>query len=323
VIPILLGITLVCFFITRVLPGGPVGQTIQKMMESTRSSMSPSEESREIEKLNKIYGFDEPAIIQYVHWLSRILTGDFGESFHTRGPVLSEIMERIPVSLIFGLTGFFLAYLICIPLGIAKALRHGSLFDRLSSIVVSIGYSAPGFALGVLFLVFLGGYSFLNLFPPGGIVSDNVEYLPLYMKMIDYIHHMILPVLCYAISGFAVLTSHMKNFLIEELGKDYIKTALARGLSFKKVVIRHALRNAFIPIFAGLGSFFNIFFAGSILIEKVFNIPGIGLLGYDAIIQRDYPVVLGLIIIQSFLNLAGRFISDISVVITDPRMRFD
>ena len=153
--------------------------------------------------------------------------------------------------------------------------------------------------------------------------SDNYEYLPWYMKAVDYVHHMALPVICYTITGFAILTTLMKNSLMEELGKDYIKTALAKGLSYKKAVVQHALKNAFIPVLTGLGSFFSLFFAGSILIEKVFNIPGIGYLSYEAIIQRDYPVVLGLILIQAFLNLVGRLVSDCSLAIADPRISFD
>ncbi|MBN2532409.1 MAG: ABC transporter permease subunit [Spirochaetales bacterium] len=323
IIPTLFGITIVCFFITRMLPGGPVEEAIQKMLSGSKGMMSRSVESKEVERLKKIYGFDKPVVAQYFYWVSRVIAGDFGDSFRTHRPVLSEIAERFPISLTFGLTGFFLAYLICIPLGIAKALKHNTLFDSISSIIVYIGYSIPGFALGILLLVLFGGGSFWNIFPLGGIVSDNFEYLPFYKKVLDYIHHMILPVLCYTIGGFALLTTLMKNSLMEELGKDYIKTALAKGLSYKKVVVHHALQNAFIPILTGLGSFFGVFFAGSILIEKVFNIPGMGLLAYNAIIQRNYPVVLGLIVIQSLLNLVGRLVSDFSLALADPRISFD
>lgn len=323
IIPTLIGITIVCFLITRMLPGGPVGQAIQKMIEGSKGMLSRSVESKEVERLQKIYGFDKPVVEQYFRWVSRIVVGDFGDSFRTHRPVLSEIARRIPVSLTFGLTGFFLSYLICIPLGIAKALKHGSLFDSISSIVVYIGYAIPGFALGILLLVLFGGGSFWNVFPLGGIVSDNFVYLPWYKKVLDYAYHMVLPVFCYSIGGFAVLTTLMKNSLMDQLGKDYIKTALAKGLSYKQVVVRHALKNAFIPILTGLGSFFSVFFAGSILIEKVFNIPGMGLLGYNAIVQRDYPVVLGLIVIQSLLNLIGRIVSDFSLAIADPRISFN
>jgi microcin C transport system permease protein len=323
VIPTLIGITVVCFFITRMLPGGPVEQAIQRMIAGSKGTMGRHVESKEVQRLKRIYGFDKPVVVQYFRWVSGLVKGNFGDSFRTHRPVLSEIARRIPVSLTFGLTGFFLSYLICIPLGIAKALKHNSLFDSISSIIVYIGYSIPGFALGILLLVFFGGGSFWNIFPLGGIVSDNFEYLPWYKQVFDYAHHMILPVLCYTVGGFAVLTTLMKNSLMEQLGKEYIKTALAKGLSYKKVVVRHALQNAFIPILTGLGNFFSIFFAGSILIEKVFNIPGMGLLGYNAIIQRDYPVVLGLIVIQSLLNLIGRIISDVSLALADPRISFD
>jgi microcin C transport system permease protein len=323
IVPTLIGITMVCFFITRLLPGGPVEQAISRMIAGSKGMMSRSIESKEVERLKRIYGFDRPVVTQYVSWLTDMIRGDFGDSFRTYKPVLNEIASRIPVSLTFGLTGFFLAYLICIPLGIKKALRHLTIFDSASSIVVYIGYAIPGFALGILLLMLLGGGTFLNLFPLGGIISDNFEYLPWYMQILDYIHHMVLPVACYTIGGFAILTTLMKNSLMEELGKDYIRTALAKGLPYRKVIFRHAFQNALIPILTGLGSFFGVFFAGSILIEKVFNIPGMGLLFYDAIVQRDYPVVLGLIVIQSLLNLVGRLVSDFSLVLADPRISFD
>ncbi|MEJ2663362.1 MAG: ABC transporter permease subunit, partial [Spirochaetia bacterium] len=238
-------------------------------------------------------------------------------------PVLAEIAARLPISLTFGLTGFLLSYLICIPLGIKKALTHRSLFDTVSSVVVYVGYAIPGFALGVLLLVFLGGGSFLNLFPLSGIVSDNFEYLPWYRQILDFLHHMVLPVLCYSIGGYAILTTLMKNSLMEELNKDYIRTALAKGLPYNRVVFRHALRNAFIPILTGMGSLFTLFFAGSILIEKVFSIPGMGLLSFQAMLDRDYPVVLGIIIIQTLFNLLGRLISDFSLAVADPRISFE
>ena len=255
--------------------------------------------------------------------MKNILKGDFGESFRTHKPVLTEIGEKIPISLIFGLTGFFLSYIICIPLGVKKALSHNTAFDTASSVAVYVGYSIPGFALGVLLLVLLGGGTFLNLFPLTGVVSNNFESLSFFRKVLDVIHHMVLPVFCYSIGGFAVLTSLMKNSLMDELNKDYVRAALAKGVPYKKVIFRHALRNALIPIATGVGGLFGAFFAGSILIEKVFTIPGMGLLGYESIVQRNYPVVLGLIIIQSLFNLLGRILSDFALVVVDPRITFD
>lgn len=325
IIPTLLGISICCFIIIQFLPGGPIEEAIQKISSKDKSGglSTTRVNQKEVERLKKIYGFDKPPVVQYFIWLSKVIRGDFGESFRTYRPVLQEIIERVPVSLIFGLTGFLISYIICIPLGIKKSLKHNTLFDATTSVIVYIGYSIPGFALGVLLLVLFGGGTFLNLFPLSGFVSDNFEYLKWYEKIFDVIHHMVLPVLCYTIGGFAVLTIVMKNSLMEELGKDYIKTAMAKGLSYKQTIFRHALRNALIPIATGIGGLFSVFFAGSILIEKVFSIPGMGLLGYESMLQRNYPVVLGIIMIQSFFNLLGRIVSDISLVLVDPRITFE
>lgn len=322
-IPTLIGISIVCFFITRILPGGPIEQAIAQMTTKGDAGLTKRINEKEIERLKKIYGFDKPAYIQYFIWMKNILKGDFGESFRTHKPVLAEIAEKIPISLIFGLTGFFLSYIICIPLGVKKALSHNTAFDTASSVAVYAGYSIPGFALGVLLLVALGGGSFLNLFPLTGVVSNNFESLSFFGKIFDIVHHMVLPVFCYTIGGFAVLTSLMKNSLMDELNKDYVRAALAKGVPYRKVIFKHALRNALIPIATGIGGLFGAFFAGSILIEKVFTIPGMGLLGFESIVQRNYPVVLGLIIIQSLFNLLGRILSDFALVVVDPRITFD
>jgi microcin C transport system permease protein len=323
IIPTLIGVSIACFLLTRILPGGPIEQAIINMTSSGEKTGSKIIETKEVERLKAIYGFDKPIVEQYFVWMGKIVQGDFGESFRTFRPVLSEIFARLPISITFGLTGFLLSYLICIPLGIKKALKHRSIFDTSSSIIVYVGYAIPGFALGVLLLVYLGGGTFLSLFPLSGVVSDNFEYLPWYLQILDFAHHMVLPVLCYSVGGFAILTTLMKNSLMEELNKDYIRTALAKGLAYKKVVWQHALRNAFIPILTGLGSLFTLFFAGSILIERVFSIPGMGLLSYEAMLQRDYPVVLGIIIIETLFNLLGRLISDFSLAVADPRINFE
>ncbi|MBR6199579.1 MAG: ABC transporter permease subunit [Spirochaetales bacterium] len=322
-IPTLIGISIICFAIARMLPGGPIEEAIAQLQQKNGSEMSSrSVNEKEVERLKKIYGFDKPVVVQYFVWFGNILRGDFGESFRTHRPVLQDIADKIPVSLIFGLCGFLLSYLICIPLGIQKALKHNTTFDTVSSVIIYVGYAIPGFAMGVLLLVLLGGGSFLNIFPLSGVVSDNYEYLSGWGKFCDVVHHMVLPVFCYTIGGFAVLTNLMKNSLMDELNKDYIRTALSKGLPFKQVVFRHGLRNALIPIATGIGSLFSVFFAGSILIEKVFSIPGMGLLSYESIVQRNYPVVLGLIIIQALLNLFGRLLSDLTLAVVDPRISF-
>jgi microcin C transport system permease protein len=207
-------------------------------------------------------------------------------------------------------------------LGIQKALKHGLIFDKWTSFLVFLGYSIPSFTLGVILIVLFGGGSFWNVFPISGIVSDNFEQLNAFSKFYDFISHMFLPVLCYTIGGFATLTLLMKNSLIEQLNQDYMKTALAKGVPYRRAVLRHALRNSFIPIATNIGMAIGVVLAGSLLIERIFTIDGMGLLGYDSIVNRDYPVALGLIVISSFLTLVGRIISDFVLVMVDPRIRF-
>jgi len=247
---------------------------------------------------------------------------DLGTSYAYGDPVWEVIKYRLPISLYFGSIGFLLTYLVCIPLGVMKAIQHKKLFDTLSSIIVFVGYATPGFALGILLLVLLGGGSFWNVFPLGGFVSDNFSDLTLWRKVWDLIHHTVLPVICYMISSFATLTILMKNSLLDNLNKDYILTAFSKGLGAKAVVYKHALRNSLIPLATGFGHFLSIILAGSFLIERVFNIDGMGLLGYTSIINRDYPVVLGILVISSLLGLIGNILSDICYIFIDPRIEF-
>jgi microcin C transport system permease protein len=236
--------------------------------------------------------------------------------------VWDVIKARFPVSLFLGLTGFFLSYAVCIPLGVWKAVKHGSKFDFISSLLVFLGYSIPGWALGTALLVLFGGGSFWNVFPLGEFRPSNWEYLDFFHKVTSQIYYMFLPVVCYMIAGFATLTILMKNSLMENLGQDYVRTAFAKGLDERRVVFVHALRNSLIPIATGLGSVLSVILAGSFLIEKVFNIDGMGFLGYKAILERDYPVALGILVISSLLMLVGNILSDIVYVLVDPRIRF-
>jgi microcin C transport system permease protein len=290
--------------------GGTAGSARAKMTDE------------EINRIKAYYGFDKPIYLRYWVWLKKVMRLDFGESYFYEEPVSRVMISKFPVSLTFGLVGFFLSYLICIPLGIKKALKHGSLFDTVSSSLVFAGYSIPPFALGVMLIVFLCGGDFLNLFPIGGITSDNFHELSLFGKIADYSHHMFLPVLCYVIGDFALLTLLMKNSLIEQLSKDYMRTALAKGMPFSRAVRAHALRNALVPIATGLGSVLTLMFSGAILVETVFNIDGMGLLSYNSIINRDYNVAMGLIIFEAALALFGNILSDFAYVVIDPRITF-
>lgn len=329
-IPTFIGITLMSFVVMHIVPGGPIEQAIMQLRMggqigeggSGGDFISSTLTNDAIEQMRKDYGFDRPILVRYGLWLWNVVRLDLGSSYAYGDPVWEVIRSRLPVSLYFGSIGFFVTYLICIPLGMMKAIYHKRLFDTVSSVLVFIGYATPGFALGIVLLVLLGGGSFWNVFPLGGFVSDNFGDLPFWSQVWDLIHHTVLPVICYMISSFATLTILMKNSLLDNLNQDYILTAFSKGLSAKMVVFKHALRNSLIPLATGFGHFISIILAGSFLIEKVFNIDGMGLLGYTSIIDRDYPVVLGILVISSVLSLIGNILSDLCYVLIDPRIEF-
>jgi len=329
IIPTFLGITVAAFVVMQLVPGGPVERQIMryKMAQmgegggggGSRGVEIPAEA---IEEMKRYYGFDKPIHVRYAKWLWNVLHLDLGRSYVYQDPVWDVIKARFPVSIFLGLTGFTLSYLVCIPLGVWKAVKHGSKFDFMSSLVVFLGYSIPGWALGTALLVLFGGGSFWNIFPLGGFRPDNWEYLNFFEKISQQLYYMFLPVLCYMIADFATLTILTKNSLMENLGQDYVRTAFAKGLDERRVIFVHALRNSLIPLATGFGTVFSLILAGSFLIEKVFNIDGMGFLGYNAILQRDYPVALGILVVSSLLMLVGNIASDIVYVIVDPRIRF-
>lgn len=330
VIPTFLGITITCFVISQFVPGGPVEQYILQMraLSPTGASSSlPSEAIGEEQRraLEAHFGFDRPILERYWNWLWRDRMGMTVYSYrYTNRTVWELIRERFPVSLTFGITGFVLSYLVCIPLGIAKALRNGQRFDMISSVVVFIGYAIPAFAFGMLLRMLFSGTvdGFWDIFPLGGFRSDDWETLSFWGRVHDQFRHMFLPVLCYVIGNFAVLTLLMKNSLLEQIGQDYIRTVLAKGGTRTRAIWGHAFRNALIPIATGFGSILTVMFAGSVLIEKVFDIPGMGLLSLDAVVTRDYMVFMGIVAITSILGLLGQILSDFCYVLIDPRINF-
>ena len=255
---------------------------------------------------------------------SGILTGNLGKSYIYAKPVTEVMAPRFRISLLLGLTGILLSYLVCIPLGIKKAMSHGSAFDFSSSVVIFIAYSIPGWALGGVLLVLLGGGSFLDVFPLGGLHSPREiwDQMTIFEKILDQIHHMILPIIAWSIGSFATLTVLMKNGLLENLSQDYIRTAFAKGISEKRVIWGHAIRNSVIPIAANIGHIIGVVIAGSYFIERVFNIEGFGKLAFEAVLQRDYPITLGFLVIVVIIRLLGNIISDFTLALVDPRIRF-
>ena len=332
VIPTFLGITFLCFAITQFVPGGPVEQMLLRMKggggggESSGSiegNAAISAEQREA--IRKHFGFDQPLLVRYWKWLVHDRIGMQMESYKFPNRTAWQLIaQRFPVSLVFGIPSFLLSYLICIPLGLTKALKHEKTFDLLSSIIVFVGYAIPAFALGMLLkMLFCGTTEGLwNFFPASGFQSQNFAELSPPGKIKDILSHMFLPVICYLSGNFAVLTMLMKNSLLEQINSDYVRTVYAKGGSTARALWGHALRNALIPISTGFGSILTVMFAGSVIIERVFEIPGMGSLSLEAIVSRDYPVFMGILAMTSILGLLGNILSDFCYVLIDPRINF-
>lgn len=330
ILPTLLGITFLVFLLCQFVPGGPIDQ-----MRMRIAGADPAGEAgaaggarlssieipqADLESLQRYYGFDRPLLVRYGLYLANLATLDLGDSFRYTKPVEGLIVSRMPVSIYFGGIAFLLTYSICIPLGILKALRHKSHFDNLTSFVIFLGYAIPGYALGAVLLALFAVQR--DWFPLAGFESQGFADLSFSGKILDRLHHTALPVLCFAISLFAFMTILMKNSLLENMGADYVKTALAKGMTWRRSVFVHALRNSLIPIATSFGNNISLILAGSLLIERVFGIPGMGLLFFEAITARDYPVVMGYIFISSVLLLVGNLLSDLCVAWVDPRVRF-
>ncbi len=331
IVPTFIGITMVIFFITRLVPGGPLEKAILSHQlgngaDSRRGGPGPRAQSgtqlskAQLAQLAKFYGLDKPVVPAYIAWLGKLVRLDFGRSTSYDDPVLPMIGERIPVSLYFGLASLIITYLLSIPLGISKALKHRSLYDNATSSIVFIGYALPGYIIGIILLSIVAFR--LGLLPLGGFQSDSFNSLSLWGKIGDRARHMALPLISYSIGDFAVMTLLMKNNLMENMAADYIKTAVAKGRTFRQAMWRHAFRNSLIPIASGFGGIITVFLAGSFLVENIFNIRGMGMLGYTALLAQDYPVVLGTLSIAAFVSLLGNVLSDVFVSLVDPRIRF-
>ena len=333
--PTLLGILAITFAIIQFVPGGPVEQMVQQLTQSSvggetaaaatgtlmRSGSHLSAD--DMAALNALYGFDKPPLERFGDMVSRFVRFDLGESFFHHQTVFELVKEKMPVSMSLGLWTFFLTYLICIPLGIIKAVCDGSRFDAATGMLILLGYTIPPFVLGLVLLVLFGGGSFFAWFPQGGLVSDDWQSLSWPAKIQDYLWHMALPVAASVAGNLAVMTVLTKNVFLEEIRRQYVYTARAKGLPERQILLRHVFRNAMIPLITGFpAAFIGAFFTGSLLIETLFSLDGLGLLSYEAVMKRDYPVVMGTLYVFTLMGLLAKLLSDISYSWVDPRIHF-
>ncbi|MBS1959708.1 MAG: ABC transporter permease subunit [Bdellovibrionales bacterium] len=329
-IPMFFLMTSVYFAVQNYLPGGPVQEMLSRIQygggEGGGRTMNVDDIAKLKAELERQYGLDKPIPVRYWNWLKKISVLDFGDSMTTREPALKTIAERVPVSMGFGIPGFFLTYFVCIVLGMVKALKDGTRFDVSSSVVLFVAYSIPALVLSVVFLLVLCTDRVLPggaLFPLGGARSDDWDTFTTLQKIWDYSKHMFLPVCASLLGGFTFLTMLMKNSLLDVLSADFIRTARAKGLSEKRVIFKHALRNAILPLMVGIGGFLSAFVAGSIVIESVFGLPGMGRLLIESLTSRDYNVLMGVAVIQSGIVMFGQLVSDVAYVLVDPRIDFE
>ena len=332
-VPTLFGVLLLTFVVIQFVPGGPVEQMVAQLQGRDSGGEGAAAtgagyrgrqgvDAARIEEIKAFYGFDKPAHERFVQMLGQFARLDLGKSFFYPKSVWELVKEKLPVSISLGLWTFLLSYAISIPLGIAKAVRAGTRFDTLTSLLVLVGYAIPGFVLGVALLVVFGGQ--LQWFPLRGLTSSNWDTLSWGAKVVDYLWHIALPVTASVLGAFAVTTMLTKNSFLEEIRKQYVLTARAKGLSQSRVLWKHVLRNAMIPIVTGFpAAFVGAFFAGSLLIETLFSLDGLGLLSYESVMRRDYPVVLGTLYLFTCIGLVTKLISDLCYMWVDPRVKFD
>ena len=342
IVPTLLGILLINFIIVQAAPGGPVEQMIAKLEgfdgATSRIAGGGAEVSvagsnyrgaqgldpELVSEIERMYGFDKSAPERFWLMIKSYAQLDFGQSFFRDASVVDLILEKMPVSISLGLWSTLITYLISIPLGIAKATRHGSAFDVWTSSAIIVGYAIPAFLFAILLIVLFAGGSYWDWFPLRGLTSGNFDELSLGGKILDYFWHLALPVTALVIGNFATLTLLTKNSFLDEIGKQYVVTARAKGLTDNRVLYGHVFRNAMLIVVAGFPSaFLGIFFAGSMLIEVIFSLDGLGLLGFESIVNRDYPVMFGTLFIFSLFGLVAKLLSDLMYTLIDPRIDFD
>ena len=353
-IPTLFGILLVSFVVVQFAPGGPVERVLAQLSGSdtgatSRISGGGSDfgarqlqgagqldaanskyrgaqglDPAFIKKLEKQFGFDKPAYERFFIMVKNYAVFDFGRSFYRDIDVVELIKEKLPVSITLGLWTTLLTYLVSLPLGIAKAVHDGTRFDTVSSTVIIVGYAVPGFLLAIFLIVLFAGGSFWNIFPLRGLHSDDWQLLPWYGKIIDYCWHIALPIVCMMVGSFATMTMLTKNSFLDEIRKQYVLTARAKGLNNRQVLYGHVFRNAMLIVIAGFASaFVGAFFGGALLIETIFSLDGLGNLSFESVLNRDYPVVLANLYIFALIGLAVNLISDLSYTWVDPRIDFE
>jgi microcin C transport system permease protein len=326
-VPTLFGLVTLVFVLTQFVPGGPVDQLVAQMRMGSRGDggyrASREIDPEQLKRLKALYGFDRPPLQRYLKTVGDLARFDLGDSFSHSRPVSRLLVEKLPVSVSLGAWTLLISYLVSIPLGIAKAVREGTRFDVATTVAVLAGYAIPGFVLGVFLIVIFAGGTFLDWFPLRGLVSDNWSELGWGARIRDYFWHLALPLSCLVVGSFAVVTMLTKNTFLEEIRKQYVLVARAKGLDERTILYRHVLRNALIPLVTGLPSaFVGAFFAGDVLIESLFSLDGVGLLSYESIVRRDFPVVIGTLFLFTLIGLLIKVVSDVLYTVVDPRVHF-
>ncbi len=320
-IPTLIGISAITFLIIQLAPGDPAAMRVGSSVQGNIGDQQMANEI--IEKTRAEFGLDRPIYEQYWLWVTKIATLDFGSSYKDNRPVMDKIWERLPVTLQLNIISLLLTYLLAIPLGIYSATHQYTAGDKATTVVLFVLYSLPSFWVATILILFLGGGDYLHWFPISGISSLDAEQLGTWDWLVDRVWHLVLPVFCLTYGGLAYVSRQMRAGMLETIRQDYIRTARAKGLSERTVIFKHALRNSLIPIVTLLGFLLPAMLGGSIIIESIFTIPGMGQLGFEAILSRDYPVVMAISTIAALLTLIGLLISDIAYAIVNPTISLE
>lgn len=317
-IPTLLGVTIMVFAISRAAPGDPFSLAV-----GPGGQVTAKQHAEVLEKQRKLHGFDKPEYVQYLIWLKNVSRLNFGDSIKHHRPVIDLVKERLPITLSLNLIAFFLIYAISIPVGVFAAVRHRKFFDRASSVVLFMLWALPSMWVGQMLIGYFCGPTFKSWFPPAGLSSNNADSLVFFDWLWDRLWHLVLPVMCLTYAGFAYLTKQVRAGMLDNLRADYVRTARAKGLSNWSVIMRHAFRNSMIPVITIMATILPAMLGGSIIIEKIFSVPGMGLLVFEAVTTRDYNVVMAVATIGGFMNLVGLLLGDIAYAVVDPRISFE